>query len=75
MRFVSNQPHRKNVAQRRGNQMRILADKQFEACREIFIGGLVVHKNVPMRRVCAGTLAASISVYAALRRDKLCCAG
>jgi hypothetical protein len=44
MRFVSNQPHRENVAQRRGDQMRILADEQFEPRREIFICGLVIHR-------------------------------
>jgi hypothetical protein len=53
MRFISNQPHRENVAQRRGNQMRIFTDQQFEACSEILIGGLVIHKRFIVIAHCA----------------------
>jgi hypothetical protein len=38
MCFISDEPHRENIAQRRDDQMRILADKQFEAGSEILIG-------------------------------------
>jgi hypothetical protein len=48
MRFIPNQPHREDVSQRRGNQMRIFADEQLEASSEIFICVLVIHKSVPM---------------------------
>ena len=34
MSFVSNQPHRENVAQRRGDQMWIFADEQLEVSSE-----------------------------------------
>jgi hypothetical protein len=57
MRFISNQPHRENIAQRRGNQMRIFADEQLEASSEILICGLMIHKGVPIsvkfaREIC-----------------------
>jgi hypothetical protein len=48
MRFISNQPHRENIAQRRGDQMRIFADEQLEVSGEIFICVLVIHKSVPV---------------------------
>jgi hypothetical protein len=56
MRLVSDQPHRENITQRRGDQMRILADEQFEPRREIFICGLVIHQlidlsNLPLVRL------------------------
>ena len=38
VRFVPDQPHREDVAQRRRDEMRILADEQFQPSREIFIG-------------------------------------
>jgi hypothetical protein len=48
MRFVSNEAHCENVAQRRRDEMRILTDEQFEASGKIFVGGLVIHKSVPI---------------------------
>ena len=42
VRLVPNQPHRENVAERCGNQVRILADKQLQASCEIFVCSLVV---------------------------------
>ena len=57
MRFVANQPHRKNIAQRRRDQMRIFADEQLEASGEILICGLMIHKGAPIsvkgaREIC-----------------------
>src|SRR5580765_8717674 len=43
MSFISDQPHRENVAQCRGNQMRVFTDEQLEPGRKILVCFLMIH--------------------------------
>ena len=49
MCFVSNQPHREDIAQRQPNQVGMLADQQLESARELFVCGLCIHKRLSRR--------------------------
>ena len=45
VRFVSDEPHSKNVAQRGRNQFRTFLDQQFQAIRKIFEGSLGIRNR------------------------------